>query len=96
MKIFTQDEYNDLPKNIPLNVVVSKEDGEIVNVKDYRHSVIWKSSGRSLITYCNYCGGSLTIPGFIAVRNGCEIEKKRCSVCADCDSFLGFEGDELR
>lgn len=42
---------------VPLQVVVKPEDGEIVEVGEYRHSVIWTGTDKpSTVTYCNNCG----------------------------------------
>lgn len=44
---------------VPLRVGVKPEDGEIVEIGQYRHKVIWAGETRpSVIDYCNNCGGA--------------------------------------
>lgn len=47
---------------VPLNVGVKPEDGEIVEVGECRHRVIWAGDDKpSTVTYCNHCGSAFCL-----------------------------------
>ena len=79
-------QFKTYPTSVPLNVGVSPEDGQIIDVGPYRHRVDWVGSGPSQITYCNWCGDALILSG--KLKAGPEI-----GVCSKCHNFMGWEGD---
>ena len=91
MKVYTQEEIKNFPKEIPLAVGINKKDGKIIDVKKYRHNVKWNDSDKSSITYCNNCGSSFLLSGTINVQNDNKIEKKACLMCPDCKCFQGWK-----
>ena len=72
------------PTIVPLQVAVKPEDGQIVDVGPYTHSVIWAGDSLpSVVRYCNACGGAFQ-------RKGTR-DDRPCWTCGGCGIFQGFE-----
>ena len=74
--------------SVPLAVEVRPEDGEIVDVGPYKHSVIWKDEGRSRVRYCNNCGGVFSRRG--KLKKEMDPQERSIVACAQCGIFQGF------
>ncbi len=78
------------PTQCPLNVGIRPEDGQIVDIGAFRHSVVWIENGarqRSSVTYCNWCGSAMGYGGSYKCDDGYT---RKASVCV-CKAFLGWD-----